>query len=54
MIAQFMVARDVEEGRLMRLLPGYALPRGGIFAVLPSRRAAPPKVRALLDLMKRP
>lgn len=53
-LGHFMVARDLEEGRLVRLLPGYALPRGGIFAVLPTRRAAPPKVRALLELMKRP
>lgn len=53
-LAHFTVARDLEEGRLLRLLPGHVLPRGGIFAVLPSRRAAPPKVRALLDLMKRP
>lgn len=52
-LGHFMVARELEEGRLLRLVPGHTLPRGGIFAVLPSRRAAPPKVRALLELMKR-
>lgn len=51
-IGDFMVDRELKEGRLIRLLPGYALPRGGIFAVLPSRRAAPPKVRALLEFLR--
>ena len=51
-IAHFTVERELNEGRLIRVLPGYALPRGGIFAVLPSRRAAPPKVRALLEFLR--
>lgn len=51
-IANHMVDREIAEGRLVRLLPGYTLPKGGIFAVLPSRRAAPPKVRALLAFLK--
>ncbi len=51
-IGQFMVERELAEGRLIRILAGYALPRGGIFAVLPSRRAAPPKVRALLEFLR--
>jgi DNA-binding transcriptional LysR family regulator len=51
-LGRFMLDRDLAEGTLIRLLPGYALPRGGIFAVLPSRRAAPPKVRALLEFLK--
>ena len=51
-IGHFMIERELAEGRLIRLLPGYSLPRGGIFAVLPSRRAAPPKVRALLEFLR--
>lgn len=51
-LAGYTVERDLAEGRLIRLLAAYALPRGGIFAVLPSRRAAPPRVRALLEFLK--
>lgn len=43
--------RDLVEGRLVNVLPGWQ-PRGGILhAVFPSRRGLLPAVRALLDFL---
>ncbi|MDR9425371.1 MAG: LysR substrate-binding domain-containing protein, partial [Marinobacter sp.] len=43
--------RDLVEGRLASVLPGWR-PRGGIFhAVFPSRRGLMPAVRAFLDFV---
>jgi DNA-binding transcriptional LysR family regulator len=51
-LAHYMVERDLSEGRLVRLLPAWSLPAGGIFAVTPSRRAPAPNVRALLEFLR--
>lgn len=43
--------RDLAEGRLVSVLPGWR-PRGGIFhAIFPSRRGILPAVRAFLDFL---
>jgi DNA-binding transcriptional LysR family regulator len=39
----------VRSGRLVRLLPEWALPEGGIFAVYAPGRQVQPKVRAFID-----
>jgi DNA-binding transcriptional LysR family regulator len=39
-------------GRLVRLLPRWQLPEGGIYAVLPPGRHVPARVRAFLDFYK--
>ena len=43
----------LEEGRLLRLLPGWSLPGYGIYAVTPRRDAQPAKVRVALDALRR-
>ncbi|MES2130536.1 MAG: LysR family transcriptional regulator [Pseudomonadota bacterium] len=40
-------------GTLVRLLPAWSLPVGGIYAVLPPGRHVPPKVRAFIDFYRR-
>lgn len=48
----YVVARDIEAGRLVRILPDWSLPAGGIHAVFPPARFRPAKVRAFVDLLK--
>jgi DNA-binding transcriptional LysR family regulator len=42
-------AEAVRQGRLIRVLPGWSLPRGGVYAVYPPGRFVPAKVRAFID-----
>lgn len=51
-LADFSAAADVESGQLLRLLPEYSLPRGGIYAVYPPGRHVPAKVRAFIDFYR--
>jgi DNA-binding transcriptional LysR family regulator len=43
------VYRDLAQGRLQVVLPGYPPPRTGIHAVMPGRVLVPPRVRAFTD-----
>jgi DNA-binding transcriptional LysR family regulator len=47
----FLVGEDLRAGRLIELMPAYRALEVGIFAVYPSRRHLPPKVRALVDFL---
>lgn len=47
----FIVANDIRAGRLVPLLPGYALPAINISAVYPSRRHLSAKVRTFIDFL---
>lgn len=47
------VERDVRDGRLVPVLEAYAAPPQGIFAVIPQLRQIPPRVSALVDLLRR-
>lgn len=42
-------AQAVQQGRLVRLLPHWSLPRGGVYVVYPPGRHVPAKVRAFID-----
>ncbi|GAP39004.1 LysR family transcriptional regulator [Piscinibacter sakaiensis] len=46
------VAQALADGRLVRLLPGWSLPRGGIYAVFPPGRHLDPRVRAFVALYR--
>lgn len=46
------VAADVAAGRLLRVLPAYALRRGGIYAVLPPGQHVPARVRAFIEFYR--
>ena len=48
----FAVAGDVAEGRLIRLLPDWTLPGGGIHCVFPQARHRPKKIRVFVDALR--
>jgi len=45
------VHEALAKGRLEAVLPDYALPESGIWAVTPQRRLVPPRVRAFTDFL---
>jgi len=51
-LASFAVRQDLKQGRLVRLLGDWSLPRVGIHAVYPAARHVPAKVRALVDFLR--
>lgn len=50
-LPDYMCHDDVRAGRLVRLLPGWSLPRSVVHAVFPSRRGLAPAVRSFLDFL---
>jgi DNA-binding transcriptional LysR family regulator len=46
---RFHVDRDIEEGRLERVLPDYPLPPGPVSVLYPRNRQLAPRVRAFID-----
>lgn len=51
-LPDFVAAADVATGRLVRVLPDWQLPTGGVHAVFPATRHIPRKTRILIDAMK--
>jgi DNA-binding transcriptional LysR family regulator len=51
-LPQYMLDADLRAGRLVRLLPGWSLPQGGVHAVYPNARYTSAKVRAFLDFFR--
>lgn len=51
-LPDFAVVDAVASGRLLRILPHWRLPRGGIHAVFPSVRQQRKKVRVFIDAMR--
>ncbi len=51
-MADFTVADDIRDGRLLRLLPQWQLPEGGMYAVYPSTRHIPAKLRLFLEVLR--
>jgi DNA-binding transcriptional LysR family regulator len=50
-LPDYMCRREIEQGRLVHVLPGWAPPRGIFHAVYPSRRGMVPAVRRFLDFL---
>jgi DNA-binding transcriptional LysR family regulator len=50
-LPDYMVHRDIGEGRLEEVLPGWAPPPSVIHAVFPSRRGLVPAIRRFLDFL---
>jgi len=50
-LPDYMVHRDIREGRLEEVLPGWAPLPGVIHAVFPSRRGLVPAIRRFLDYL---
>lgn len=51
LLPEFAVAPDLRAGRLRRVLPGWATAEQGVYAVYPSGRFMPAKVRAFVDFL---
>lgn len=51
LLPDFMVARDIAEGRLVRLLPNYRPAGQPIFAYYAQRRHTPQKIRVFTDYL---
>lgn len=51
LLPEFAIVADVRAGRLRRVLPGWATAEHGIYAVYPSARFVPAKVRAFVDFL---
>mgnify|MGYP003703463705 FL=1 len=47
----FLVGEDIQQGRLVRVLPELVAPELGVYAVYPSRKHLSAKVRALVDFL---
>ena len=47
----FLVGDNLRDGSLVRLLSEFAVPELGVYAVLPSGRQAPAKVRVVIDFL---
>lgn len=47
----FLVGRDLASGALLALMPTFRTLELGIYAVYPTRKHVPPKVRALIDFL---
>ena len=48
----FTIKAALETGTLVKLLPKWTLPEGGMYAVLPPGRQVPAKVRAFIDFYR--
>jgi DNA-binding transcriptional LysR family regulator len=52
-LAEFLIRGDVEDGRLLQVLPETAITEPGFFLYYPKRSARSPKIRAFLDVARR-
>ena len=50
-LPDYLCARELQDGRLVEVLPGWAPRTGIVHAVFPSRRGMVPAVRRLLDFL---
>lgn len=50
-LPQYQVAKDIEEGRLVHLLPEYRRSGWPIFVCYPTRRSLAPRTRAVIDFL---
>lgn len=53
MLSQSLARRDIQEGRLVRLLPEWEPDPFELYAVYPSRLTSSPKVRAFLQFLQK-
>lgn len=49
LLSELLVARDIEEGRLLRVLDDWKLPTANYWALFPNVGPMPPRTKALLD-----
>jgi len=49
---QFNAQLGIDTGRLVRVLPEWTLPAGGVYAVYPAAKQVPAKVRSFIDFYR--
>src|SRR5471030_2339867 len=52
LLPDWLVQHELERGELLEILPGYALPEQGIYAVFPNTHHVPAKVRQFIDFLR--
>ncbi|WP_308364690.1 MULTISPECIES: LysR family transcriptional regulator [unclassified Microbulbifer] len=52
-LPDYAVGEDIAAGRLVRLLPDWKLPGGGIYAVFPATAQRPQKVSVFIEALKK-
>lgn len=52
LMPEFVVSRDIEDGRLVELMPGWSAVPGSIYLISPPGRARPARVRVLIDFLR--
>ena len=52
-LPEFIVGRLLASGKLAEILSDYAMPELGIYAVLPSNRHIPQRIKLLMDFVSR-
>ena len=50
-LPDFLANADILNGRLIRALPDWHLPSGGVYTVYPAARFRPPKVSSFVDML---
>jgi DNA-binding transcriptional LysR family regulator len=53
MLPDFAVSEDIATGRLLRVLPDWGAPSGGIHAVFPASKHRPRKTRVFIEALRR-
>lgn len=51
-LPDYMLDADIAAGKLVRVLPSWSLPQGGVHAVYPNVRYTSAKVRAFVDFLR--
>ncbi|MBR0554632.1 LysR family transcriptional regulator [Ciceribacter sp. L1K23] len=51
-LPDYLIAEPLQRGTLVRILPDWSLPSGGIHAVYPAARFRPPKVTAFVAMLE--
>jgi DNA-binding transcriptional LysR family regulator len=51
-LPHYYIARDIEQGRLIELLPEWSAVPGGIYVITPPGRGRPARVRVLIEFLR--
>jgi DNA-binding transcriptional LysR family regulator len=49
---EFMVEKELTDGRLLHCLPNYSFSSSDAYAIFPNKEFLPPKVRVLIEMLK--
>jgi len=52
LMAEYFIAQQLRDGRLIELLPEWSAPPGPLYLITPPGRARPARVRVLLEFLR--